>query len=114
MKILLILLLAFYQPKPKVIMYGRATFYASMFNGRKTYTDEIYDPKKMTCACNKVPMHTWLKVTSIKTHKSVIVRVNDKLNKRVSTLVDLTPTAARKIGLIDGIMKVKVEIVQHP
>ncbi|HET9432586.1 MAG TPA: hypothetical protein VFO37_02460, partial [Chitinophagaceae bacterium] len=41
--------------KPKII-YGTASFYANSFNGKKTANGETFSQKKMTAACNLLPL----------------------------------------------------------
>ena len=90
---------------------GIASYYANKFEGRKTATGETFNQRKMTCACNRLPLGTWIIVTNLKNHKTVRVRVNDRLHHRNKRLIDLTSAAAKKIGLIaSGIGKVKIEI----
>jgi len=50
--------------KPK-ILYGTASFYSNSFNGKKTANGEIYSHKKMTAACNVLPLGTWIRVTNL-------------------------------------------------
>ncbi|HEV8270611.1 MAG TPA: septal ring lytic transglycosylase RlpA family protein, partial [Chitinophagaceae bacterium] len=59
--------------KPK-ILYGTASFYSNSFNGKKTANGEIYSHKKMTAACNVLPLGTWIKVTNLQNGKSVVVK----------------------------------------
>ncbi len=93
-------------------LYGTASFYASKFQGRKTASGEIFDHKKMTAACNALPLGTWIRVTNLKNKKSILVKTNDRLAAKSSRLVDLTTTAARQLGFISsGLTRVKVEVV---
>lgn len=99
--------------KEKNIKYGIASFYASKFQGRSTHNDEIYDSAKYTAACNVISLNTWLRVTNLKNKKSIIVRVNDRMNPKNKRLIDLSKIAARELGFISsGIVKVKVEILK--
>ena len=92
------------------VAVGFASFYADKFEGRKTASGERFSQKKMTCAHNTYPMGTRVRVTNISNHRSVIVKVNDRLHHRNARLVDLSKSAARKIGLSKrGVTKVKVE-----
>lgn len=92
------------------VAVGFASFYADKFEGRKTASGERFSQKKMTCAHNTYPMGTRVRVTNISNHRSVIVTVNDRLHHRNARLVDLSKSAARKIGLSKrGVTKVKVE-----
>lgn len=98
--------------KPKVL-YGIASYYANKFNGRQTANGEIYDEKKMTAACNVLPLGTWIRVTNLSNNRSVIVKTNDRLHIRMKRIVDLSRTAAEKLGYIGrGLTKVKVEVLE--
>lgn len=92
--------------------YGVASFYADKFNGRKTANGQIFSQDKFTCACNVLPLGTWVKVTNIANGKSVKVLVNDRLHPRMRRLVDLSKCAAKKLGFISsGLVKVKLEVL---
>jgi rare lipoprotein A len=92
---------------------GTASFYHAKFNGRKTATGEIFSNSKMTCACNRLPLNTNIKVTNIQNGKSVIVRVNDRLAANNKRLVDLSQSAAQQLGFVNsGLCKVRVEVVE--
>ena len=94
------------------IQYGVASFYADKFNGRKTASGQIFSQNKLTCACNVLPLGTWVKVTNISNGKSVKLLVNDRLHPRMRRLVDLSKSAAIKLGFISsGLVKVKVEVL---
>lgn len=96
---------------PKVI-YGTASYYHDKFNGRKTANGEIFSQKKMTAACNVLPLGTWIKVTNLRNGRSVVVKTNDRMHPRMKRVVDLSRTAARELGYISrGITRVKVEIM---
>ena len=94
------------------VFYGQASFYANQFIGRRTANGEIFDQKKFTCACNVLPLGTWIKVTNLRNGKSVIVKTNDRLHPRMKRIVDLSKVAAQKLGYVSrGLTRVKVEIV---
>lgn len=97
----------------KKVFYGQASFYANKFNGRKTASGEIFNQKNMTCACNAVKLGTWLKITNVRTGKSVVVKVNDRIHPKMKRVVDLTSGAAKKIGITSkhGLGRVKVEVL---
>lgn len=94
------------------VQYGTASFYANKFEGRKTYTGEIFSQKKMTAASNTLPMGTWIRITNTRNHKSAIVRVNDKMHPRNRRLIDLSHAAAHKLGYTGhGLAHVKIEVL---
>lgn len=97
--------------KPK-ILYGTASFYSNSFNGKKTANGEIYSHKKMTAACNVLPLGTWIKVTNLRNGKSVVVKTNDRLHTRMKRIVDLSREAADKLGYVkSGLTRVRVEVI---
>lgn len=99
--------------KPKKVIYGIASYYAEKFNGRPTANGEIYDGKKLTAACNTLPLGTWIRVTNLSNNRSVIVKTNDRLHPRMTRVVDLSRAAAEKLGFIKkGLTKVKVEVLE--
>ena len=97
--------------KPKLI-YGTASYYSNSFNGKKTANGEIYSHKKMTAACNVLPLGTWIKVTNLRNGKSVVVKTNDRLHTRMKRVVDLSREAADKLDYVkSGLTRVRVEVI---
>lgn len=92
--------------------YGQASYYANKFNGRRTANGEVFDQKKLTCACNVLPLGTWIRVTNLKNKRTVIVKINDRIHPKMKRVVDLSRAAAQKLGFVSrGLTRVKVEIV---
>ena len=99
-------------PKKIIIKYGIASFYAKKFNGRTTSNGAVFSSLKMTAACNVLPLGTWVKVTNLRNNKSVIVEINDHLHHKNKRLIDVSKTAAQKLGFVGrGITRVKVEVL---
>src|ERR1044072_5455031 len=95
-----------------VNQYGVASFYADKFEGRKTCTDEVFTQKKLTAACNTLPLNCWIKVTNLKNKKSVLVRINDRMHPSNPRLIDMSKTAAVALGYTGhGLTRVKIEYV---
>ena len=93
------------------ILYGTSSFYSNKFNGRKTANGEIFSQSKLTCACNALPLGTWIKVTNLRNGKSVIVKVNDRIHPKMRRIVDLSRAAAGKLGFLSsGLTRVKVQV----
>lgn len=98
--------------KTTKVFYGQASYYANKFNGRRTASGEIFDQKKLTCACNVLPLGTWIKVTNLRNKRTVIVKVNDRIHPKMKRVVDLSRAAAQKLGYVSGgLTRVKVEVV---
>ena len=97
--------------KPR-LLYGTASYYSNNFNGKKTANGEIYSHKKMTAACNVLPLGTWIRVTNLRNGKSVVVKTNDRLHTRMKRVVDLSREAADKLDFVkSGLTRVRVEVV---
>ena len=98
--------------KKTTILYGQASFYAVKFQGRKTANGEKFNHSIYTGACNMLPLGTWVRVTNLKNGKTVVVKVNDRLHAKTKRLIDLTKTAAQKLGFVKaGLTRVKVEVL---
>jgi rare lipoprotein A len=98
--------------RPGRVFYGKASFYANKFSGRKTASGEIFSQKKLTCACNVLPLGTWIKVTNLRNNRTIVVKTNDRIHPKVNRLVDLTRAGAEKLGYItSGLTRVKVEVI---
>lgn len=94
------------------VQVGIASFYADKFNGRLTANGDIYSHARMTAACNRLPLGTWIRVTNLRNKRTVIVQVNDRLHHKNMRLVDLSRSAAEKLGFIGrGITQVRIEVV---
>lgn len=89
---------------------GKASYYADKFQGLKTANGERYDTAGMTCAHLNYPFGTLLKVTSVSSQKSVVVKVNDRGPFVPTRVIDLAKKPARELGILRaGIAEVTVE-----
>ena len=92
--------------------FGVASYYADAFHGRKTASGQMYDKGGMTAAHKELPFGTTVRVTRLDNKKSVVVRINDRGPFISGRIVELSKSAAQKIGLVrDGIAEVKLEVV---
>ena len=57
---------------------GQGSYYADKFTGRPTASGETYRPGRLTAAHNTLPFGTRIRVTNVRTHRSVKVVVNDR------------------------------------
>jgi rare lipoprotein A len=89
---------------------GEASYYADSLAGNKTASGEPYDKDALTAAHRSLPFGTKVKVTYLKTGKSVEVVINDRGPHAKGRIIDLSGAAARAVGLVeDGHGKVKLE-----
>ncbi|HQT26190.1 MAG TPA: septal ring lytic transglycosylase RlpA family protein [Burkholderiales bacterium] len=104
-----------YYPETKLETYraeGVASWYGRRYNGQKTSSGEVYDMYAMTAAHPTLPIPSYARVTNLSSGKSVIVRINDRGPFRSDRLIDLSYTAAYKLGILkNGSARVKVESI---
>ncbi len=81
---------------------GIASWYGRRYHGQRTASGEIYDMYAMTAAHPILPLPSYVRVTNIKNGKSVVVRVNDRGPFHSDRLIDLSYTAAYKLGVLGG------------
>lgn len=79
---------------------GVASWYGKKFHGNSTSIGETYDMYAMTAAHPTMPLPSYARVTSTVNGRSVIVRVNDRGPFHRDRIIDLSYTAAHKLGLI--------------
>jgi len=91
---------------------GVASIYNDRYHGKTTSSGEAYDRNAMTAAHNSLPLGATVRVTNLHNNQAVVVRVNDRMRKSNSRLIDLSKQAARKLGFISaGLAKVKIEVL---
>lgn len=79
---------------------GIASWYGTKFHGRKTSNGETYDMYAMTAAHKTLPLPSFLRVTNLKNHRQVVVRVNDHGPFHANRIIDLSYAAASKLGIL--------------
>jgi rare lipoprotein A len=79
---------------------GLASWYGLKFHGRRTSSGEPYDMYAMTAAHKTLPLPTWVRVTNQENGKSVVVKVNDRGPFHEGRIIDLSYTAAAKLGVL--------------
>lgn len=100
-------------PLSAAAQIGMASWYGKKFHGRLTANGERYDMNAATCAHKKLRFGTRVRVTNIKTGKSVICRVNDRGPFIGGRIIDLSKGTAKRLGMIQsGTARVRLEILQ--
>lgn len=84
------------------VMQGEASYYADSLQGNKTASGEPYDKNAMTAAHRTLEFGTMVKVTYLKTGKSVTVKVNDRGPYAKHRIIDVSGAAAEQLGLKDA------------
>ncbi|MDW5265053.1 MULTISPECIES: septal ring lytic transglycosylase RlpA family protein [Acidobacteriaceae] len=90
---------------------GEASWYGTRFQGHTTANGEPFNMYALTCAHRSLPLGSWIRVTNLRNHKSIFVRVNDRGPVPEDRVIDLSYAAAKAVG-IHGLGKVKLEPVR--
>ncbi len=78
---------------------GIASWYGKKFHGRRTSSGEPYDMYKMTAAHKTLPLPSYAEVTNLDNGRKVVVRINDRGPFHDDRLIDLSYSAATKLGI---------------
>ncbi|MCB5227168.1 septal ring lytic transglycosylase RlpA family protein [Alishewanella sp. 16-MA] len=94
---------------------GIASWYGNKFHGHYTSNGETYNMFAMTAAHKTLPLPSYVRVTNLDTKQSAIVRVNDRGPFHQDRVIDLSYSAAYKIGMLQrGTARVKLELLKSP
>jgi rare lipoprotein A len=90
--------------------------YSNKLNGKKTASGQTFKQTKLTAASRDLPLNSKAKVTNLKTGRSTEVTITDRGPFKKGRAIDLSKTAAKKIGVgtKDGIAPVTVKPVATP
>lgn len=91
---------------------GVASWYGPDFHSRATSSGEPYDMYAMTAAHKTLPIPAYARVTNLGNGRSVVVRINDRGPFVDNRIIDLSYTAAHKLGMTQtGTAFVEVEVI---
>lgn len=104
-----------YTVMPSAVGYkqrGVASWYGKKFHGNLTSNRDVYDMYGMTAAHKTLPLPTYVRVRNLSNNKSIVVRVNDRGPFVGNRIIDLSYSAAKKLGMIStGTSLVEVEAI---
>ena len=82
-------------------------------SGKDTASGESLNESAHTAAHRTLPLNTVVEVTNNRTGQKTLVRINDRGPFVDGRIIDLTPAAARALG-VDGLARVSLEVVSLP
>ncbi len=92
---------------------GVASFYADKYDGRPTYSGEIYDMNGLSAAHPSYRMGTIVRVTNLYNNKTVTIPINDRMPFRPDRIIDLSYGVAVALDMVTaGIVDVRVEVLK--
>lgn len=95
---------------------GVASYYADFFTGRPTANGEVFNPQVLTAASKTLPFHARVLVKDKISGRFVIVRINDRGPYIDGRIIDLSPAAAKQLGIYNtiGITDVDIYLIEEP
>lgn len=90
-------------------------WYGEPFNGQQTATGEVYDMYARTAAHPTLPLGSWVRVVNLMTHRSQVVRINDRGPFVEGRGLDVSYGVARYLGFEErGLARVRIELLEVP
>jgi len=94
------------------LLRGIATWYGTVFNGRKTASGETFDMYAMTACHPTLPFGSLVKVVNLKNKRSVVVRITDRGDLAEGRIIDLSFGAAQQLAMTEaGIAPVVLQVI---
>jgi rare lipoprotein A len=91
---------------------GLAAVYSDKLHGHRTASGQKYDRNKLTAAHKTLPFGTKVQITNKKNNKSVVVSINDRGPVQLDRVLDISPRAARALGISrTGMGEVHVQVL---
>lgn len=91
---------------------GTASFYARRFEGRRCASGEVFRHDSLTAAHKSLPFGTRVRVTNVHNDSVVVLRINDRLPRRSTRLIDVSHRAAQHLNFVkQGLARVKLEVL---
>ncbi len=96
------------------LLRGIATWYGTVFNGRKTASGETFDMYAMTACHPTLPFGSLVKVVNLRNKRSVVVRITDRGDLAKGRVIDLSYGAADKLAMTNaGVAPVALEVLSR-
>ena len=93
-----------------LVAEGKASYYSNNFHGRKTASGERFNHRHFTAAHRSLPFGASVRVINLENGKNVVVRINDRGPHLKGRIIDVSPAAAKEIGLFgNGTANVRIE-----
>jgi rare lipoprotein A len=102
----------YYPSERRYAAIGLASWYGDAFHGRRTANGEVFDRNSISAAHPTMPLPSYARVTNLRNHYSMIVRVNDRGPFAPGRIMDVSLRVAEMLDFRkNGTTKVKVEYI---
>lgn len=93
---------------------GKASYYGSEWNRKKTASGRYFDTNQLTAAHKTLPFGSIVKVTNLSNGKSVNVTITDRGPYVAGRVIDLSKASFSRIESLDkGVTKIQIEVIQY-
>jgi rare lipoprotein A len=92
---------------------GIASVYSTALVGHVTASGEVFDSGSFTAAHRHLPLGSVIEVTNKRNGRKVIVTVNDRGPHLKGRIIDLSPAAARRLGMGKGLAPVEIRVASR-
>ncbi len=93
---------------------GVSSWYGEECSGNPTANGELFDMNGLTAAHRELPFGTRIRVTNLRNHRSLILRVNDRGPGIPGRILDVSMEAAKRLGFVQrGLVTVQIEILRY-
>lgn len=100
---------------PPAKRVARASWYGMSFQGKPTADGKTFNPQRLTAAHRTLDFGSRVKVTELRSGRSVIVQITDRGPFLPGRDIDLSYAAARQLGIVRrGVARVRVEVLGDP
>jgi rare lipoprotein A len=104
--------LTYYPSEKHYAAIGLASWYGDAFHGRRTANGEVYDRDSISAAHPTLPLPSYARVTNLRNHYSMIVRVNDRGPFAAHRIMDVSRKTAEALDFCQkGTTRVKIEYI---
>jgi rare lipoprotein A len=104
--------LTYYPSEKHYAGIGLASWYGDAFHGRRTANGEVYDRDSISAAHPTLPLPSYARVTNLRNHYSMIVRVNDRGPFAAHRIMDVSRKTAEALDFCQrGTTPVKIEYI---
>ncbi|MGI8570991.1 MAG: septal ring lytic transglycosylase RlpA family protein [Methylocella sp.] len=104
--------LTYYPSEKHYAAIGLASWYGDAFHGRRTANGEVFDRDSVSAAHPTLPLPSYARVTNLRNHYSMIVRVNDRGPFAAHRIMDVSHKTAEALDFCQrGTTPVKIEYI---
>lgn len=101
------------QHEPTYDVVGTGAWMGHEFHGRRTANGEIHDSTALVAAHPTLPLPAYVKVTSLETGRSLVLRLNDRGPFNDHRIIDVSNLAARLLGFErSGLARLRVQYLR--